>query len=158
MIFLIIKYIYMNKRILGSWNNNKNNILPSNNYIQDLKFDIEFNQKIINGISQGLGIFEGHPEEDYKLIKKLDTTPLEKVDFDKINNLFKNAKPLSSSDVIDIGVKKVKSDVIDALNGAGDYFKGVGDYFNTVIDYFKNLFNLPMTLFFIVLLVFVILK
>jgi len=141
----------MNKRILGSWNNNKNNILPSNNYIQDLKFDIDFNQKIINGISQGLGIFEGHPEEDYKLIKKLDTTPLEKVDFDKLNNIFKNAKPLTSSDVIDIGVKKVQSDAKDILNGAGDYL-------NTVIDYFKNLFNMPMTLFFIVLLVFVILK
>jgi hypothetical protein len=60
----------INKRILGS--SSFNNILPSNKYIQDIKFDNEFNQKIINGISQGLGIFEGDTKKDYGLIKKID--------------------------------------------------------------------------------------
>ena len=138
----------INKRILGS---SFNNILPSNKYIQDIKFDNEFNQKIINGISQGLGIFEGDTKKDYGLIKKIDIWPLEKVDLDKLNNVLGNAKPLTSSDVIDIGVKKVQSDATDILNGAGDYLK-------TVYDYFKNLLNFPMTFFFIVLFVFVILK
>ena len=128
-----------------------NNILPSNKYIQDIKFDNEFNQKIINGISQGLGIFEGETKKDYGLIKKIDIWPLEKVDLDKLNNVLGNAKPLTSSDVIDIGVKKVQSDATYILNGAGDYLK-------TVYDYFKNLLNFPMTFFFIVLFVFVILK
>ncbi len=139
----------INKRILGS--SSFNNILPSNKYIQDIKFDNEFNQKIINGISQGLGIFEGDTKKDYGLIKKIDIWPLEKVDLDKLNNVLGNAKPLTSSDVIDIGVKKVQSDATDILNGAGDYLK-------TVYDYFKNLLNFPMTFFFIVLFVFVILK
>ena len=85
------------------------------------------------------------------MIKKIDTWKLENVDYDKLNNVFKNAKPLTSGDVIDIGVKKVKSDATDILNGAGDYLK-------TVYDYFKNLLNFPMTFFFIVLFVFVILK
>ena len=45
----------MNKRVLG-WSNNNNvkNIIPvSNKYINDMAFDIEFNQKLAYGFWQG---------------------------------------------------------------------------------------------------------
>ena len=45
----------MNKRVLG-WSNNNNikNIIPvSNKYINDLQFDIDFNNKLAVGFWQG---------------------------------------------------------------------------------------------------------
>ena len=142
----------MNKRILGSSNNNVKNIIPvSNKYINDLQFDIDFNNKLAVGFSQGLGIFEGHPEKDQALIRKIDTTPLKNTDFDKLNKMLSNVKPLTSGDVIGIGIDKIKQDTKDVFNGFGDYI-------DSIINYLKDLIKMPLTLFALVLLVFLILK
>ena len=65
--------------------------------------------------------------------------------------MLSNVKPLTSGDVIGIGVDKIKQDTKDV-------FSGFGDYIDTIINYLKDLIKTPLTLFALVLLVFLILK
>ena len=65
--------------------------------------------------------------------------------------MLSNVKPLTSGDVIGIGVDKIKQDTKDVFNGFGDYI-------DSIINYLKDLIKMPLTLFALVLLVFLILK
>ena len=72
-------------------------LLPSEAWKQDNSLKSHFNNQLLSGLNQGLNLYS--PDQDLKLFKPLDTKPLDKLNFDELNedldknrNIYENIK------------------------------------------------------------------
>jgi len=108
--------------------------LPDEYYKNGLVYNASFNNELLSGINQGLSLYS--KEQDTKLYRPLDVKPLEKVNFDVINNdLDKYDKNYNKQDDL---YNNSKSTVAGAIAGIS---KSTDDVIEKLEYDIKNLFN-----------------
>ena len=101
--------------------------LPNDSYRMDLIYKNSFNSNLISGMQQGLSLYS--PDQDIKLYNYLDTRPIEKVNFNNINN------ELDEKGTAYNQGKQVINGLVNALNDATNdteqnlknFFKNIGE-------------------------------
>lgn len=124
-------------RVLGS--SVSNDIMPFNNKDRNkiLLYD-SFNTEVKKAIWSGLSMFND-PIKDNNLYKTLDESTkknLEKSNFDEAKKIIdKDVKKLNSTDVLNIGSDKIKSDINEIGDGLSNYYDKAKNYLNELVKY-----------------------
>ncbi len=128
-----------NNNILQIWNKDRNKILLIDS----------FNTEIRNALWAGLSMYNDEKKDTW-LIATMDTTTKDKLknsDFDMANKIIDSVKKLDSTDVINIGVDKLKKDTNE-----------ITDYLQKKYQEFKDILNVPLTIGLVVLLIIILKK
>ena len=108
--------------------------LPDNNYKYGLSYNSNFNNQLLSGINQGLSLYDR--DTDTKLYRPTDVKPLDKVNFDVINDdLDKYDKNYNKQDNL---YNNSKATVAGAIAGLS---KSTDDTIEKLKSDIKNLFN-----------------
>jgi len=108
--------------------------LPDEAYKYGLSYNSNFNNQLLSGINQGLSLYDR--DTDTKLYRPTDVKPLDKVNFDVINDdLDKYDKNYNKQDNL---YNNSKATVAGAIAG---FNKSADDYIQRIINEIKKLFT-----------------